>query len=107
MESLRNCGQESNSIILAVGICLVTQTVKNPPAMWETWVQSLVWEDSPWGGYGNPFEYSCLENPHVQRSLTGYSPLSGRGMGDMVGCKESDMTDQLSTHTDIPIELHY
>lgn len=25
-------------------------------------------------------------------------------MGDMVGCKESDMTDQPSTHTDIPIE---
>ena len=24
---------------------LVTQTVKNPPAMWETWVQSLGWED--------------------------------------------------------------
>ena len=25
---------------------LVTQLVKNPPAMWETWVQSLGWEDS-------------------------------------------------------------
>ena len=25
---------------------LVAQTVKNPPAIWETWVQSLVWEDS-------------------------------------------------------------
>ena len=24
---------------------LVVQTVKNPPAMWETWVQSLGWED--------------------------------------------------------------
>ena len=24
---------------------LVTQLVKNPPAMWETWVQSLSWED--------------------------------------------------------------
>ena len=24
---------------------LVIQTVKNPPAMWETWVQSLGWED--------------------------------------------------------------
>ena len=23
---------------------LVAQTVKNPPAMWETWVRSLVWE---------------------------------------------------------------
>ena len=24
---------------------LVAQTVKNPPPMWETWVQSLDWED--------------------------------------------------------------
>ena len=24
---------------------LVAQRVKNPPAMWETWVQSLGWED--------------------------------------------------------------
>ena len=23
----------------------VTQLVKNPPAMWETWAQSLGWED--------------------------------------------------------------
>ena len=23
----------------------VVQMVKNPPAMWETWVQSLAWED--------------------------------------------------------------
>ena len=25
---------------------LVAQLVKNPPAMWETWAQSLGWEDS-------------------------------------------------------------
>ena len=24
---------------------LVAQVVNNPPAMWETWVQSLGWED--------------------------------------------------------------
>ena len=24
---------------------LVTQLVKNPPAMWETWVQTMGWED--------------------------------------------------------------
>ena len=24
---------------------MVAQTVKNPPAMWETWVQFLGWED--------------------------------------------------------------
>ena len=40
------------------------------------------------GGHGNPFQYSCLENPHGQKSLAGYSPW---------GCKESDMTELLST----------
>ena len=40
-------------------------------------------ERSPGGGHGNPLQYSCLENPHGQRSLVGYSPW---------GCKESDIT---------------
>ena len=26
------------------------------------------------GGHGNPLQYSCLENPHGQRSLAGYGP---------------------------------
>ena len=29
---------------------------------------------SPGGGHGNALQYSCLENPHGQRSLVGYSP---------------------------------
>ena len=29
---------------------------------------------SPRGGHGNALQYSCLENPHVQRSLASYSP---------------------------------
>ena len=29
---------------------------------------------SPGEGHGNPLQYSCLENPHGQRGLTGYSP---------------------------------
>ena len=28
-----------------MGASLVLQTVKNPPAMWETWDHSLGWED--------------------------------------------------------------
>ena len=28
----------------------------------------------PGGGHGNPLQYSCLENPHGQRSLVGYRP---------------------------------
>ena len=37
--------------------------VKNLPVMQETRVQSLVWEDSPGEGNGNPLQYSCLQNP--------------------------------------------
>ena len=37
--------------------------VKNLPAMRETWIRFLGWEDSPGAGSGNPFQYSCLENP--------------------------------------------
>ena len=54
---------------------LVAQMVKNPPAVWETWVPSLGREG---GGHGNPLQYSCLENPRGQRSLEGYSPWSLR-----------------------------
>ena len=32
------------------------------PAMWETWIQSLGWEDPLEKGNGNPLQYSCLEN---------------------------------------------
>ena len=41
----------------------VAQLVKNPPAMQETWVQFLGWEDSPGEGKGYPLQYSGLENP--------------------------------------------
>ena len=29
---------------------------------------------SPGEGHGNPLQYSCLENPHGQRSLPDYGP---------------------------------
>ena len=44
---------------------------------------------SPEEGHGYPFQYSCLENPHGQRSLVGYSQWSRT---------ESDTTEQLSKH---------
>ena len=116
----------------------MAQTVKNPFAMWETWVRSLGWEDpleedmtthssflawrsptdreawwatvhavvkswtqlnacnvgdlgliprlgrSTGGGHDNPLQFSCLESPQEQRSLTGCSAR---------GCNESDTTD--------------
>ena len=38
------------------------QMVKNLPAMWEAWIQSLGWGRSPGEGNGNLLQYSCLEN---------------------------------------------
>ena len=54
---------------------------------------------SPGGGHGNPLQYSCLENPHGQRSLADYSPWVH---------KESDMTERLSvrTHTNTHTHIH-
>ena len=43
---------------------------------------------SPGGGHSNSLQYSCLENPHGQRSLMGYSPW---------GCKESNTAKGTST----------
>ena len=67
---------------------LVAQTVKNLPAMWETWVQSLGWDDPLEKGTAThsifwPGEF------HGQRSLVDYSSQ---------GSKESDMTERLSLH---------
>ena len=45
---------------------------------------------SPGGGHGNPLQYYCLENPHGQRSLAGYSPW---------GLKESDTAEVINMHT--------
>ena len=41
-------------------------------------------ERSPREGKGYPLQYYCLENPHGQRSLAGYSPWDR---------KESDTTE--------------
>jgi len=67
---------------------LVTQTVKNLPAIQESQVQSLCWED--------PLEeemtthYSILAwEIHGQRSLVGYS---------LWGHKELNMTEQLTLY---------
>ena len=46
----------------SVWTSLVAQTVKNLPAMQETWVQSMGQEDNPGEGNGNPLQYSGLVN---------------------------------------------
>ena len=46
-----------------IGTSSVAEMVKNLPAVLETWVQSLGWEDPPGEENGNPLQYSCLEHP--------------------------------------------
>ena len=79
-------GNLNNLLInkMIIGAFLVAQKVKNSPAMRETWIQSLSWEDPLEEGMTTR---SSLENPHGQRSLEGYSPW---------GCKESEMTEQVT-----------
>ena len=62
---------------------LVTQLVKNPPAMQETWVRSLGWED--------PLE---KENAIHSSILAWRVPWA---VYSLWSCKESDMTLQLNT----------
>ena len=41
----RSAGEGIGNPLQYFGASLVAQMIKNPPAMQETWVQSLVWED--------------------------------------------------------------
>ena len=62
---------------------LVAHTVKKLPAMWETWVQSLGWEEPLEKGKATLSSTLAWRIP-IDRNLAGYSPC---------GCRESDMTE--------------
>ena len=71
--------------LLQVSIAnIYSLVVKNPPAMWETWVQSLGWEDPLGEGMATH-----------SRILAWRVPMD---RGAWWGHKESDMTEQLSTY---------
>ena len=60
---------------------LVVQMLKNLPAMNKAPGLIPGLGRSPGGGQGNPLQYSCLENPHGQRSLVGYvEPMGSQGV---------------------------
>ena len=69
-------------------VSLVAQLVKNPAAMWETWVRSLSWESFPLDPF--PLEKGKATHSSIlawKIPWTVYSPW---------GRKESDTTEQLS-----------
>ena len=78
--------------------------VKNLPAMWETWVRSLSWEDTLEEGMAT----------HSSR-LVWRIPMDRGAWQGPWGYKELDMTERLSTHSDailfliLPLlsQMHY
>ena len=68
---------------------LVAQSVKNPPAMWETKVQSLGWEDPLEEGMATHSSILAWRIPMDTGALEGCGPW---------GHKELDTTEWLSTH---------
>ena len=65
-----------------LGTSLVAQTVKNLPAMQETWVDHWV-RKIPWRSEWQLISGFLPGESHGQRSLMGYSPW---------GCTELDLT---------------
>ena len=77
----RYTGEEIGCPLQYYWASLVAQLVKNQPAMWETWVLSLGWEDP------------------LERGKATHSSILAREFHELYspwGCKESDMTEQLS-----------
>ena len=60
--------------------------VKNLPAMWETWVQSLGWEDPLNKGMATHSSILAWRIPWTEEP----------GGLQSWGCKESDITEQLT-----------
>ena len=78
----RSAGEDIGYPLQYSWASLVAQLVKNPPAMQETWVGSLGWEDPLENGNSTHFSTLAWRIP-----WTVYSPW---------GCKVSDMTEWLS-----------
>ena len=64
----------------------MAQLVKNLPTMRETWVRSLDWED--------PLEKEMATHSRILAWKIPWTEELGRSWG----CKESNMTEQLSMH---------
>ena len=67
------CAQTFVQMNVFFWVSLVAQLVKNLPAMQETGVRSLGWED-PWRRAWQPTSVFLPGESHGQRSLEGYSP---------------------------------
>ena len=69
-------------------VSLVAQMIENPPAMRETWVWYLGWEDS--------LEKGTVTHSSILAWRTPWTEEPGRPQS--MGCKEFDTTERLSLH---------
>ena len=82
----------------------MAQLVKNPPAMWETWVLSLDWGDSPGEGKAYPLQYSGLENSMdcivlpVTKSRTRLSDFHSLNRENLVAQMVKNLSAMQETH---------
>ena len=83
-ESLWSSVKIQGSIVI-MGASLVAQRLKRLPAMWETWVWSLGWED--------PLEKEMATHSSILALRIPWTEELG-GLQSM-GCKESDTTEWL------------
>ena len=74
------------SILSALCFSHYSQMVKNPPAKWEIWVQSLGWADPLEKGMATHSSVLVWRIPWTE-SLVGYSPW---------GCKKLNTTERLT-----------
>ena len=81
-EKKNNYSTQNIAAIILHFVAGFGSVVKNPPAMQETQIQSLCWEDPTKKEMALTPVFLSLES-HGQRSLVGFSPR---------GHKESDMT---------------
>ena len=65
----RSSGEGTDYLLQYSWASLVAQLVKNPSAVWETWVRSLGWENSLGKGKATPLQYSGLENSMTVQSM--------------------------------------
>ena len=75
--------ERAENYMLVVLISLQAQMIKNPSAVWESWVQSLGWEDPLEEGMAIYSSMLAWRIP-MERSLAGCCPW---------GCKESVVTE--------------
>ena len=76
--------KEIKVAVFIIWASLVAQMVKNPPAMWGTWVQSLDWED--------PLEKRMATHSSILAQRIPWTVYS------LWSRKELDTAEQLSLH---------